>query len=289
MMRCLFCGNTGRSASPFEDTVFNNKTFSYNKCPECGLVYVHPLPVAADFDAMYPVSYQGHIYTNPSGCYDWLFHKIADTGQHSTLLDYGCGNSKFVTEALSKGFSVTGVEYNPDLVEVLKEKNKSARYITITDFYKEESRYDVIFLGNVLEHLIDPLERLEAFKHRLTAGGIIVLEGPVENNFTLAGAFRKAIFSLRKWLGRKVAHAPRHIFYSNYQNQLSVFEKAGYEKLVYEVKETAWPFPGRAADCRSAKDYLFLGIAKVSKAVDKLVPKSGNVFFYVGRVKKDNQ
>ena len=36
--KCLFCEHQGFKSTPFEDTVFNNKTFQYIQCTNCGLV-----------------------------------------------------------------------------------------------------------------------------------------------------------------------------------------------------------------------------------------------------------
>lgn len=282
-MACLFCNTTHTVNSAYEDTVFNKKVFSYLKCGNCGLVYISPLPVDADFVEMYPTSYQGELITKPSGSYDWLFKYVDASGKYHTLLDYGCGNGKFVVEAIAKGYEVTGVEFSPSLVTNLNSAVSAATFLTISDFLEQEKRYDIIFLGNVLEHLTNPAEMIAYFKKRLNENGLLILEGPIEENFTLAGVFRRYAFSRRKKAGQKMNHAPRHIFYANYKNQLAVLTAGGFEKLKYTVNEVAWPFPQSIKDCKSKKDYVFYTIAKTSKLIGAIIPKNGNTFFYIGK------
>ena len=113
-IKCLFCEHTQTRSTPFEDTVFNNKTFEYVQCTKCDLIFVNPLPDTDDLIKMYPVEYQGNLAIAASGAYNSLFSQIQSKGKYSSILDYGCGGGRFVVEALEKGYSVTGAEYNPE-------------------------------------------------------------------------------------------------------------------------------------------------------------------------------
>lgn len=283
-MACLFCKSDKVVQSPYEDTLFNNKVFKYLKCGNCQLVYVSPLPTDDDFMQMYPTSYQGDLIAEANGYYNWLFDDVKKCGQYKGILDYGCGNGKFVLEALSKGYDVTGVEFNPTLVSNLKEKIPQADFLTVSAFLEQRASYDIIFLGNVLEHLTNPKEMLLYLKSRLNKNGLLILEGPIEDNFTIAGTLRKFFFNKRKHAGNKVYHAPRHIFYANYDNQLAILTSIGLEKIKYNINENSWPFPGSIKACRSIKDFAFWTIAVFSRLLGNFFPKSGNVFYYIGRL-----
>jgi SAM-dependent methyltransferase len=287
-MTCLFCASEKIIDSPYENTLFNDKEFSYLKCGNCNLVYINPFPDNGDLEKMYPITYQGALAGSPNGCYDWLFKDIEKTGKYNRILDYGCGEGKFVLEAITKGYEVTGVEFNPELVKNLKLAFPQANFLSTSEFFENDELFDIIFLGNVLEHLTNPREMIQIFKRKLQVGGLLIMEGPLEDNFTLAGAFRRMFFSIRKKFGKKVGHTPWHIFFANYDNQLSVIENAGFEKLRYNVKENPWPFPGKFSECKSTKNLFFFLIAKLSIIFGYFIPKSGNVFTYIGRSMDNN-
>jgi SAM-dependent methyltransferase len=282
-MACLFCGSDKVVNSPYESTLFNNKEFSYLKCAGCDLVYISPFPDNDDLDKMYPITYQGAFATAANGCYDWLFKDIENSGKYTKVLDYGCGEGKFILEAMAKGYEVTGVEFNLDLVQNLKKAFPQNNFLSTTQFFESEEKFDIIFLGNVLEHLTNPRQMIQIFKSKLNAGGLLAMEGPLEDNFTLAGAFRKAFFSVRKKSGNKVSHTPWHIFFANYNNQLAVITNAGFETIKYQAKEHPWPFPVKLSECHSVKTFAFFLIAKLSMGLDRFIPKSGNNFTYIGR------
>lgn len=286
--KCLFCQHPKYKNTPYEDTVFNNKTFKYIQCTNCGLVYVDPLPNADDLTKMYPVEYQGALVTKVTGFYDNLFEQINKTeGNYTTILDYGCGGGRFVVEAINKGYSVTGTEYNPDLVANLQTSFPTASFITIDDFFKTDTKYDVIFLNNVLEHLTNPREIMLLLKDRLTPNGVFLLEGPIENNFTLTKYFRKSIFFLRKNLfNKKASHVPTHVLYSNRKNQELFFKSLGLKTLYYHIYEGHWPFPASYNPTDSLMRKTMFLIADTSVRLSKRFSFWGNYFVYIGRLEE---
>ncbi len=283
---CLFCGNTKTTSTSFEDTVFNNKTFEYVQCTKCDLIFVHPLPTMEDITKMYPVEYQGALAGNAYGRYDILFDKIKSFGNFKTILDYGCGGGRFTVEAIEKGLEVTGVEYNPDLVANLSKTFSKASFLTIDDFYKSDKKYDIIFLSNVLEHLINPKEIMMKLKERLNPNGLFVLEGPVENNFNLKQITRKIIFSIRKNIfHKKASHVPTHILYSNRKNQEDLFKSIGLETLYFSIVESNWPFMNKYADCKTTTQKIMFFVATFSVKMSKIFAFWGNEFIYIGKIK----
>ena len=283
-IKCLFCEHTQTRSTPFEDTVFNNKTFEYVQCTKCDLIFVNPLPDTDDLIKMYPVEYQGNLAIAASGAYNSLFSQIQSKGKYSSILDYGCGGGRFVVEALDKGYSVTGAEYNPDLVANLSKTFTKASFLTIDDFYKSDAKYDIIFLSNVLEHLTNPKEIMLKLRERVSENGLFVLEGSVENNFNLTLFTRKIIFFIRKnFFGKKASHTPTHILYANRKNQEQFLKDIGLTTLYYEIKESNWPYPMRYEDCHSLMQKLMYGIATFSVAMSKIFPFWGNNFVYIGK------
>jgi 2-polyprenyl-3-methyl-5-hydroxy-6-metoxy-1,4-benzoquinol methylase len=290
MPKCLFCESPKHTNTPFEDTLFNGKTFRYLACADCRLVYVDPLPLPEDLIRMYPVEYQGEPVVSPSGHYDDILGRIAETGTYATLLDYGCGGGRFVTEAIAKGYKVTGTEYNPEMVEALKKAFPQASFSTVAEFGSSVERYDVIYLSNVLEHLTDPKGIMQLLKQRLNPSGIFVIEGPVENNFNLTLLLKKLFFFMRKNVLKKTTtHPPHHIFYSDRKNQEDFFKRQGLSTLYYKINETNWPFPMNYAECDTFTKKLMYAWASCSVTLGKNFSFWGNYFVYIGTITENKK
>lgn len=286
-VKCLFCDSISYSKTVYENTLFNNKEFEYLMCNSCRLIYINPLPNSDDYNAMYPVSYQGNIVETNTNSYNELFNIIKKYKTCHSILDYGCGNGRFVIEALQNNYNVTGIEYNPELVAHLNNKLPKAKFYTIEQFYTTNNTYDIIFLSNVLEHLSNPKEIMLKLQKRINAGGLFVLEGPIEANFTLKLLFSKLTFFFRKKIfNNKAHHIPTHIFYSNKTNQEEFFKSIGLDTILYKITEDFWPFPNNIENNSSIKQKAMFYTAKASIYFSKRIKGWGDKFLYIGKITK---
>jgi 2-polyprenyl-3-methyl-5-hydroxy-6-metoxy-1,4-benzoquinol methylase len=183
------------------------------------------------------------------------------------------------------GFSCTGVEYDGKLVNRLRSLDVNSNYFTVDEFSKEadNTEFDLVHLGDVLEHIAEPRQMLIGLSRRLRRpGGIIMIEGPLEDNTHLALFVRKSVSTILSSIGRGASnHAPYHVTFWNAENQLRLFEECGFQTLTYEVSEQAWPYPSSVgASIGSAISYL---VGQISIRASKVVPfRWGNRFTYVG-------
>lgn len=112
--------------------------------------------------------------------------RFLDSKENPSLLDIGCGEGFTLKFFKELGWEITGLDFsdsglmqhNPDLTE----------FIITGDIYKniqelKNDAYDVIWLDNVLEHVIDPKGLLETCRGLCKKGGIMVVEVP--NDFSL--------------------------------------------------------------------------------------------------------
>ncbi len=290
MAICLFCSSISQSVSVYEDSIYNSKRFKYLKCNNCNLIFVDQTPTQEDFEKMYPVSYQGTYSSNGEIKYKYIFdlieryHNIKDL----RILDYGCGAGQFAQEAIQKKLNTTGAEFSPDLIVKLKSQQPNAQFYTIADFINSDpsqDSYDVIILNNVLEHLPNPIEIVEMLKLKLNPNGIFIFIGPIENNFSFALLFRKALFAFRKFvLKRTVSHPPRHLFYSNQKNQKSFFWDRKFKEEQFLITETNWPFPSNWNTTIGMKEKFLYLVGSLSCKLKRLNRNWGNGFIYVGRM-----
>jgi SAM-dependent methyltransferase len=189
-----------------------------------------------------------------------------------------------VKEALQKGYTVTGVEFGQTMVSRLAEAFPKATFYTIDEFQQHsDGVFDVVFLSNVLEHLTTPKEVLAFLVKKLKPGGLLVAEGPLEANRSIANFFRRVAFRMRKsLLGKTATHAPTHVFQANRHNQLQLFQQSGLVTQKLFLQEQPWPFPYSWSKGDAPSRLLLVVVARISVALGPLIPGSGNTFVYIG-------
>ena len=301
-MNCPFCNSSHAHSTNYPRNVFNGKEFSYVKCTDCGLVYLKEFPDEADYNVMYPSSYQGDgvetfIQSDPHVklyglrfSYGYQFDLIRKhVGDGASILDYGCGTGHFMANAVHNGFSCDGAEFNPDYIKLLREHLPRCQFYSIQDVLSDsfQGSYHVIRLSNVLEHLTAPGEVMKKLISHLKPGGIVIVEGPIEDNFSLAESFRKLHYTIDKWLfpKRTVSGPPYHIFLSNAKNQREFFRRCGLQELDFNTNEEPWPFPKSLAEAKGIKSKAMAMIGQVSKKTTRTIGRNwGNIFIYCGKI-----
>lgn len=106
-----------------------------------------------------------------------------------TLLDIGCGEGWTLSYFNNLGFTVTGLDYSTH--GILTHNSDLADKVICGDIYQNiktlidsNKKYDVIWLDNLLEHVIDPLSLLTDCKKLATSNTTLVIEVP--NDFSAA-------------------------------------------------------------------------------------------------------
>lgn len=89
----------------------------------------------------------------------------------AAILDYGCGFGHFLRAVRSVGFNGFGVEFDEDAARAAT-RSKGAEVIPVGHFSRQApiAKYDVLHLGDVLEHLPDPAYTLAQLLDRLKLG-----------------------------------------------------------------------------------------------------------------------
>lgn len=293
-MDCLFCFSESEICSKLPVNRFNNKSFKFCSCNSCGLLFIDPIPSADDLAIMYPPEYQQGVSKQLDSLelkqpglrhsYGKLIQVLKSKGTSAKVVDFGCGNGKFVWNAFNNGVSIEGVEFFEEQVIHLRAGMPEVKFHTVKAFLENAETYDVIFMSNVLEHFTDPKKELGQLLQKLNKGGLLVAEGPLEKNSSLVNFCKWKYFQLRKLFSSsyQTSFAPVHIFYSNYKNQLSLFEFFGLITKEYQAMENTWPYPARLREIKSPGSLVKYTIALISKLGGIFSAKYGNTFIYVG-------
>ena len=236
---CLLCGADGSTLyDGMIDCLWGVPgQWGLRQC-ECGLAWLHPQPCAQDIAKLY-ARYYTHAEVDtgrlerlrqeflkcvlarmgyrvqPSRL--WLARalsrvpsiararalEIFDLPASSVgkLLDVGCGSGRFIRQMQSLGWDASGVDPDPAAVAYGTSQGLSVFQGTVSDA-PPNSRYDVITLNHVIEHVPDPIGLLAECKKRLTPRtGRLLITTP---NLSSLG---------HRWFGRywRGLETPRHL------------------------------------------------------------------------------
>jgi len=225
---------------------FNSRKYQAKECSACSFVFLDPRLTAGELQLLYSDEY--------------FLHDGADFGAHSAtdyetaaikgsikfpeilgwirrfkpsgeFFEIGSGMGYFLDFARKQGYSVNGIEYAELGVRTAREKfGLDVRRGSFEELAPEPGKYDVIFMGDVLEHLIQPLEMLAKAHSMLKPSGVVALEVPSMFN-SLTG--RVATIGMRLLrTKKKMPLPPYHVNEFTPKTLRTIIERAGFRESV---------------------------------------------------------
>ena len=162
-----------------------------------------------------------------------VFDKIKDFNYKASMrfLDVGCGEGWALSFFKRKKWEVLGLDFsdygckshNPDCLSHMRVGNI---YETLTSLKNENEKFDVIWLDNVLEHVLDPLSLLQECKGLIKAQGVLVIEVPNDFSHLQQLIYNREIVSKPFWVA-----IPDHISYFNSEGVAALCRSAGWETM----------------------------------------------------------
>src|SRR5262245_50159978 len=116
-----------------------------------------------------------------------FFSDARSRGNHGnrteTVLDLGCGRGRLGFEIEQLGYRVTGVEANRVAIAAALGRISELIEMDLLQFERVEfalsgRRFDWLLASDVLEHLANPLETLQFYRHLLKPGGRLIVSLP---------------------------------------------------------------------------------------------------------------
>lgn len=269
---CPLCAGAADGVSfPYAIT-FADQVFRYYRCGQCRTVFVDPIPDAATFALMYgkAVYHDAHYAAPDFTHYSQAAALLAQHSQRgSSILDYGCGVGHFLQAVKAEGFVPYGLEFD-EAAAASAAASVECPVFTVADLERECSlqSFDVLHLGDVLEHLPDPGGTLVGLLALLKPGALLFVEGPLETNpspvYWCARLFGGLKHRLRP--GMIGAGVPTHLFRTSAKAQAAFFRDRFPELrlLDWQVSESGWPYAeGHGVKRRIADVALALGGRRV--------------------------
>lgn len=238
--RACWCGHS--TLSPY--------SADYHVCPACGtLVSRAPLPpetftVQADSGELYSKDYWHRRQTEhhglpditrrarldlPERCTHWLRHLLARRLPPARVLELGCAHGGYVALLGWAGFTATGTEMSPWVVEFAK---KTFAIDALAGPVEQQpfapGSFDVIVLNDVLEHLSAPAATLAHCARLLAPDGFFVIQTPgYKEHLTHADLVAARDIFLRHMDGNN----DEHLYLHSRRSVAEFFKRLGFPAL----------------------------------------------------------
>jgi len=99
------------------------------------------------------------------------------------LMDFGCGNGERMRRMIPLGWNAEGLDMDPEAVKTALASGLVVTQGGIEALEHRKVTFEAIFMGHVLEHLVDPLASLQKITGALEKGGRLVLLTPNPSSF----------------------------------------------------------------------------------------------------------
>ena len=169
--------------------------FSISQCNNCGYRFTNPRPKEKTIGSYYKSdNYVSH-NSSKRGIINKIYHVVRayqfrkkhkeilslKKTKENVLLDIGCGTGDFINYMKRKGWNVAGVEADQKARELAKKKVDMEVYSSVSD--EKLSKYDVITMWHVLEHIYDLDYFFKKTKLLLKENGVLVIAVPNSNSY----------------------------------------------------------------------------------------------------------
>jgi SAM-dependent methyltransferase len=154
-------------------------------CKACGVLFVNPLPSAAELQQYYSedgtwAALKSERPREPKSRAprprrsDLLLSALEPHAPQlmsvpGKVLDFGCGDGKFLSRLKIRGWETYGIEPSADAAF------REHRRLTAVP---QDGSFDLVVLNHVLEHLLDPLDTLTRLSTSLREGGMLFVSTP---------------------------------------------------------------------------------------------------------------
>lgn len=256
---CLLCQNVqGVPDARWRKYLRLVSPFDVLRCPKCSLRWLSARPNSEGYRLLYSDDmYFGGSGASPQNYAAIVADRVAymrarvrrlkllfPASRHLSMLDYGAATGDFVRVALDAGAACVGIELSPDA----RHEALATNHVTLLAADDADqvgiSRFDVVHMNHVLEHMPDPLIHLRWCRRILVPDGVLVLEVPQQ--------FDNDLDRCRRWIGIGGerpdfdAYSLHHTYFFSLATMHELLRQAGFATIRSSTfnadKTPLWPF-----------------------------------------------
>ncbi len=271
-MTCYFCSSTSITKSNKRRTINFFQIRNYFLCLNCKGFSLYPKLEQFEIESLYSTNYIKDV--NPNSDYSpdtevdrfkKLFTLVANIYNRTELkfLDYGCGSSaEVIIRTTNLGYISFGVEVE-ESTRTQAHSESGCKIYSPQEIISAGLQFDLIFLGDVLEHLNNPQDTLKEIHKILLPHGILIAQGPLEGAQTISNFLMSIKSAFLK--GSPSYFPPYHVSLATRKAIFEVLEKANLKVQSLKVTEPLWPAP------RFASKASFISFSSLIFSFTKLV------------------
>ena len=191
LVHCLACGSR-ELRSLAVAYAYRGHRFPLVECRTCRMRFlsVQPKSVTDLYDAAYfdadfrcgrsaATSFDEQAFAGEArGLLD-AFGRICAPGR---LLEVGCATGWLLEHAMARGWQAQGVEISPDAAAYARARGRDVFHGDLDSARLPGGHFDLVYLGDVLEHVPDCRAVLAQVTRVLKPGGWLYLRGPITTN-----------------------------------------------------------------------------------------------------------
>jgi SAM-dependent methyltransferase len=209
---------------------------------------IFPQPTLAELEAFYSpttgyhtvysdafIASQRKSFANRIAIAQELIGPSAISGQVS-VFDIGAANGLFLDEAKKQGWQTYGIEMNPETAAYCVTQGHQVTHSSV-DMYTFTNSYTVIHMGDVIEHMLDPVTAVRKCAAALVSGGLMIIATPNTDGF-----FQKISLAIARTFSLDWPHAlpPAHTFQFSTKNLDQLMAQYGLTPKKYYYYHTSF-------------------------------------------------
>jgi SAM-dependent methyltransferase len=204
-------------------------------CPACGLRYTSPCPTDEQIGRFYSGDYHQELMA--PGATERTFGKkfrryvawIRKFRRSGRALDIGCSTGLLVRLLGDSGFEAEGMEMNAaSAAWAAEHQGIKVRTDLLQDGTFPAGSFDLVTMGDVLEHTVTPLSFLAIVRKILKPGGHMFVSFPDVSSLESRYWYWLSRWTGRGWLWR-TCHIPGHIWEFTRVTAERTFREAGFD------------------------------------------------------------
>lgn len=255
--RCLICSGSRLHTLPFR-YAFKDRFLHGTSCLDCSAVFLDPMPSDDEIAGLYQEEYFTECSDTcgahgPAAYMEMaedsdqerkqgaqrLDRRIRETvEQRGVLVEVGCGPGFFLAELGNLGWSVKGLEISEFAARHAQEKlGLDVRVGPIDSDSFPEGSANAVFMGDVLEHLPDPVVSLRNLRQWIAADGVLIVAIPSTLNL-LSAKIGMAFYRAHSGF-KTLKIPPYHLFEYTPRSVSKALEVAGFRVL--SLQQSAAP------------------------------------------------
>lgn len=199
--RCLACD--GRSLRPLALAyVHEGRRYPLVECRACGMRFLTPRPAPATLARFYDAAYfesdfrcgrsaaaagdDAAFRAENQGLLD-AFAALGAADSRRRLLDVGCATGGLLSAAIARGWQAEGVELSADAAAHARARGLTVFQGDLIAARFPDDRFDLVYMGDVLEHVPDCRAVVAEVARILRPGGRFYLRGPITTHSLARG------------------------------------------------------------------------------------------------------